>query len=394
MARSDELQQWLDAQGEDIVRAENAARSMPEELAQELICEALTDDRIIDLNDRVNYLRKTSKKAWELVIISAYLKIPGVLSPARLDLKGMTEDLLPSSNIINTSALFGVAAQRGKNRRPVHHNLIVPSRRDVRIEYSGEQLYQSDWDVLHELLVMSRNALGRPCTVRPSELLRILGLPSNGHYYDFLERTVNRLRGAYLYVAVEGKNPMHLGKGPEGRYKASTGLNLIKEFIWIRCGSNSMLKFVIDHRIPRLFDNSEYGLVPRSKRRQLGCSELAKSIQALISGQMRNCQHHRMDKLLLLSSLKADMPHFTSLIVDAMKALIEAGVITAFWVSRPPNGHARDKILVIWKERGATPQEPIPTGAGMYGTSEGIRTISASAKSQQASETPRQSELF
>jgi len=394
MGRSPELQEWLDRQGEDAARAEIAARSMPPDLSQELVREALTDDRIIDLNESVGFLRRDSRQAWELIIISAYLKIPGVLSPAKLDLKGMTEDLLPSSNIINTSALFGVAAQRGKGLRPVHRNLVVPSRRDVRIEYSGEQLYQSDWDVLHELLVLSRHALGRPCTVRPSKLLRILGLPSNGHYYDFLEKTVNRLREAYLYVAVEGKNPMHLGKGPEGRYKASTGLNLIKEFIWIRCGSNSQLTFVIDHRIPRLFDNSEYGLVPRSQRRLLGCSELAKSIQALISGQMRNCQHHRMDKLLLLSSLKADMPHFTSLIVDAMKALIEAGVITAFWVSRPPNGHARDKILVIWKERGATPQEPIPSGAGMYGTREGIRTISASAKSRQNAEPPRQSELF
>jgi len=396
MGRSPELQEWLDRQGEDAARAEIAARSMPPDLSQELVREALTDDRIIDLNESVGFLRRDSRQAWELIIISAYLKIPGVLSPAKLDLKGMTEDLLPSSNIINTSALFAVAAQRGKGRRTVHQNLVVPSRRDVRIEYSGQQLYQSDWDVLHELFVLSRNAFGRPCTVQPAELLRILGHPSNGHYYEHLEKTINRLREAYLYIAVEGERPMHLGKSPEGRYKTSTGLNLIKDFVWFRSGANSQLVFVIDHRIPRLFDNSEYGLVPRSKRQRLGCSELAKSIQSLISGQRSNCQHHRMEKLLALSGLQSDMSHFTSLILDAMKALIAAEVITAFWVSRPPNGHAKDKILVIWKERGASPQEPIPPGGGVYGTGKGIIKISASAssKNEQTTKSPRQAELF
>jgi hypothetical protein len=127
------------------------------------------------------------------------------------------------------------------------------------------------------------------------------------------------------------------------------------------------LTFVIDSRIARLFSNSEYGLVDLEKRKLLRSNELAKKIQSLISGQMSNCQHHRMEKLLALTGLQSDMAHFTAHVLKAVQVLVSAGIITAYWMSRPPNGQAKDKILVIWKQHGATGAEPIPKGKGIYG---------------------------
>lgn len=375
MARSAELQKWLDAYGEEgPEQKRNALRSLDENLRRELMREALTDDRIVDSKAASESAGLTGYTL-ELILLDQYLRQPGVLSPVTLFLKGMTDHHLPSSNIIDTSALFGVAARQLRGSRPMLDHQLVASRANVRIEYTGKRLYQSDWDVLHALILLSKDAFDRPHVIRPSRLLGMLGLSTGGSYYELLEQTVNRLREGYLYVASEGKNPMHLGKSREiGRYKASTGLNLIKDFMWYRGGEAEQLTFVIDSRIARLFSNSEYGLVDLEKRKLLRSNELAKKIQSLISGQMKNCQHHRMVKLLALTGLQSDMSHFTDHVLKALRVLVSAGIITAYWMSRPAYGRSDEKVLVIWKQHGATGDEPIPRGRGTYGDREGTFT--------------------
>ena len=391
MARSEELQRWLDTLDGEPDGVRGALRGLDAGLREELMREALTDDRIADLKAKMENTALYAPNV-ELVLLEHYLRQPGVLSPVTLCLKGMTDRHLPSSNIIDTSALFGVAARQLCGNRPLLDHQVVASRSNVRIEYTGKRLYQSDWDVLHTLIRQSQDAFDRRHDIQPSRLLELLGLSKGGSCYDILEQTVNRLREGYLYVAVEGKNPMHLGKGPEGRYKASTGLNLIKDFTWYRGDEGEKLTFVIDSRIARLFSNSEYGLVDLEKRKLLRSNELAKKIQSLISGQMSNCQHHRMSKLLALTGLQSDMAHFTAHVLKALQVLVSAGIITAYWLSRPPRGQAQDKILVIWKERGASRDEPIPKGKGTYGDRAGtVKTLDGRLASPIKSGEPQQS---
>ena len=392
MGRSPELQEWLAMYAGGLPEQTRAAlRRLDENLRRELMREALTDDRIVD-SKALSESAGLTGYTLELILLEQYLRQPGVLSPVTLFLKGMTDRHLPSSNIIDTSALFGVAARQLRGNRPLLDHQIVASRANVRIEYTGKRLYQSDWDVLHALIRLSQDAFDRPHVIQPSRLLGMLGLSKGGSYYELLEQTVNRLREGYLYVAAEGKNPMHLGKGREiGRYKASTGLNLIKDFTWYRGASGEKLTFVIDSRIARLFSNSEYGLVDLEKRKLLRSNELAKKIQSLISGQMKNCQHHRMAKLLALTGLQSDMGHFTILVMKALRVLVSASIITAYWMSRPAYGRSDEKVLVIWKLHGATGDEPIPKGKGTYGDRNGtVTTVDGKAASPRTPGDPQQ----
>ncbi len=366
MSRSKQLQLRPDSFEGEAKQAWRHISTISRKLRQELLEKAMAGERLIGFQKQPGQMPSLKSRNCPAILPGRHLAKNGVLAPAALALKGMTDTLLPSVKI-GTSSLFGVSGPSHKGNRPLLHNHAVVNSCGVKILYSGEQLFQSDWDVMHMLIRLSRDAFDRPHSVLPSEFLKSLNQPDNGHYYNLLEKSLNRLREACLHITVEGGRPAHQSdSGKESRCKTPTDLNLIKEVVWCRSGSPSKLSFVIDRRIAMLFETTGCDRILDEQRWRLHSNELAKKILNLISNQRSSCQHLSMAKLLDLSCLRGDMAHFTPQVIRAMQVLIDSGAVAAFWLSRPPRGQSNRKILVVWKKGGGSRREPIPGGKGSY----------------------------
>lgn len=355
IVRSPELADWIASRSpEELVRSLN---EMPNKLRQELLAEALQDDRV---RDSINSLPDAVK---DIGALRKYCSLPDIYGYVKLELPGMNDGNVPSSNIIDTSSLFHVQKKRCPERPMFHHERIA-SRSTTVIEYTGEALYQGDWGVLHSLISISHDAFDVPHSIEAKKILSILGLSDGGYNYDKLLTSLRRLAEASIYVenrSATGMNNITIGRSEgNARQKDVVVLHLLKDFQWLR-GGNKII-FSLDRRLVRLFGNGEYGLIDWDKRKRIRNNELALKLQNLISGQKANQQFHNVAKILTLSGLSCNMAEFTRLLVKALTQMVTAGIIGAFWISKPKRGEgAEKKVLCIWKKDGPSKSEPVPT---------------------------------
>ena len=323
---------------------------MPKKLKNELLEEALLRNpklkQGLDKSDDV-----VPSSVREIDALLQYCKTPEIFKDNfELTLDGWNSGNVPSSNIIDTSSLFAVLTPSSEKERPFFRKEVLFARQNTTIVYTGELLFQFDWDVFHALICLSHGKFDTITSVQPTAILELLGLPRNGRVYDLLEASLDRLSKAFISITrvyPDDKYPtMKIGVPGQSGRKDRDNLTLIDHYSWRR---GFVVRYSLDARLTMLFGNFEYGLIDWKTRNMIGKNEMAKKLQCLFAGQKANQQFHKVAKIRELCRVSAGMAHFTSLLEKALTILVEIGAIKAFWIEKPKKGLAEEKILCIWK---------------------------------------------
>lgn len=365
--RSQELQQWIDGKGSGQALVDSLA-SMPRALRQELFREAMRDNEILETYEALKTATGGDKGFLERVALEKYCLLPQCMGPVQLSLPGWYPPAnAPSSNVIDTSAIFGVRAKRVP--RPWLQDHPICGRDSCTILYTGEALYQFEWDVWHGMLTLGNGRCNENLRIKLGDLVDLLRLPDSGRSYLLLYRAFKRMSQAsiFIQVATKGKAPA-FDVGSKGGDLDPRGLNaatlyFIKDYQWLGVG---VVCGVIDHRFLKLFGNSEYGTIPWDIRAKLSHNELAKKLQCFFAGQRENRQFIGVQKLLQRTGLTCDLTQFIRQLKKALNAMLEAGAIRAYWLSQPKRGELDKKLLYIWKTDLPSPADPVPAVRGEY----------------------------
>lgn len=348
--RTPELVDWINSLSKNPDEIKQKVLAMPKKLKNELLEEALLRNpklkQGLDKSDDV-----VPSSVREIDALLQYCKTPEIFKDNfELTLDGWNSGNVPSSNIIDTSSLFAVLTPSSEKERPFFRKEVLFARQNTTIVYTGELLFQFDWDVFHALICLSHGKFDTITSVQPTAILELLGLPRNGRVYDLLEASLDRLSKAFISITrvyPDDKYPtMKIGVPGQSGRKDRDNLTLIDHYSWRR---GFVVRYSLDARLTMLFGNFEYGLIDWKTRNMIGKNEMAKKLQCLFAGQKANQQFHKVAKIRELCRVSAGMAHFTSLLEKALTILVEIGAIKAFWIEKPKKGLAEEKILCIWK---------------------------------------------
>lgn len=372
MQRSKELSEWISKHSNSEELIEDLP-NLPTALKKELLNEALELNPVI----RTNYENREDsiKSVRERIALIAYCKTKEVFGDIGLDIPLLNNDNTVSFNILDTSSLFCVFIPNTQERRYCR-NEVLACRKNVAIEYTGEVLYQFDWDVFHMLITIAEGDFSHSHRTTPAEMLRRLGMTAGGENYDRLERTLARLyeTGLYIHrqddegnpnVIIGRKMPAH--SSSQKNYKT---MRLIQNYSWFR---GLEIQFELDPQIRSLIGHNEYGLVDWETRNKLQKNDLAKKLQALFSGH-ENMQNHKLVKLKEWCRLGSNLTVFSKQVKRALDELVKHDVIHSYWLYKPRRGELEKRYLRIWRKKGPSAKEPVPKERGDYFTKEIIQS--------------------
>lgn len=349
--RSPELKEWVNSLSKTPDGFKAAIMTMPKRLKGELLREAfIRNPKIKQVFDEGEGLPLGIREINALV---SYCKTADVFKDfLELKLGGWNDGNVPSSNIIDTSSLFSVLVPSREGERAFYRKEVLFSRQNTTIIYTGEQLFQFDWDVFHAMLCLSKGRFDKLNVVSPMAVLSLLGLGKSGRVYDLLEASLDRLSKAFISIIrtyPDGKYPdVKIGIASHSGRMDKDNLTLIGNYSWRRGYS---IAYSLDARLSMLFGNFEYGLIDWETRNRMGKNEMAKKLQCLLSGQKANQQFHKAAKVRELCKIRTDMAGFTRLLEKALNVLLEVGVIQAYWIEKPKKSEGQEKVFCVWKDK-------------------------------------------
>lgn len=390
--RSAELQIWIDSK-KSPEGVHQALSELTGNLRKEFLQEALNDPDICQrFESWPDEGKDTNTRKWhEDLAMDAYCKTPALMGGVPLVLLGETDRLIPAANIMSSSGIFVCATTYNSgDKRPHYWKKKIFSRSTVNITYTGYQLYQFDWDVLHLLIKYSESGFNQYQYVSGRELLRRMGLSVGGRTMNDLKDSILRLRSSLLCIENNprtGSNTYHVGSRKTHDYQ--TAFSLVSDFEFL----DGEIKYMLDARFVRLFGNSEYGLIDWDKRVKLRKNELAKQIQVFISDQKANMIFRKVEHLRMISGLNSDMAQFSRLVRNALEELLKVEVIRAYWMSKPKRGNATEKSICVWVNE-APVAEDVPKIPGiLVDKASKQKRVYAKRESKKAPE-PEQIDLF
>ena len=344
IVRSTALQAWIREKGTK-EKIKESFRSLPDDLRTELLKEAMHDDRVLRVKEA---LVNCPKRTQETVMLEFYCGLDEILGSVPMPKKGWNDGNLPSANIIHTSSLFHV---RTKSARKFYKGQVLFSRSTTVIEYTGEELFQDDYDAFLCLIKISSDAFNVCHSVSPKQIIRTLGWADSGQSYERLENILRRLREGSIYVAnnpekAQSPNVIQMGVSQDkAKSKHFTILNLISFIDYYR---GYDIRFTLDPRIVRLYGNNEYGLIDIQKRNALGQNDLSKMLQCLFSGA-GDIQYHNVDKLFALSGMQCARKEFTRSLVRALDKLKQTKIIKAYDLPKAKWGKFETQKLTVYR---------------------------------------------
>jgi TrfA protein len=111
------------------------------------------------------------------------------------------EEQRGTPNCFLRSALF--AAIYGNSNRPYRKNAVLAVQGDITIRYTGEQLSQSDLDLVMAALRLARqHPLGHICHFKGYAFLKAIGRSDGQRNYLWLETTIDRLIASLVKIRI------------------------------------------------------------------------------------------------------------------------------------------------------------------------------------------------
>lgn len=260
-----------------------------------------------------------------------------------LFLPGLDDWLRAMPNSIARSSLFAPIA-RGK---PIHHEQVVlVSRSDAVITYTGYQLDEAKADAWMQLMYEARCVpLGRPVTINRAAFLRAIGRQGCGRDYTWLKGTMLAFMTATITIEVkksDGSRKYQIGGGMRA-------FHMLESFEYD--AESESYSFIIDPRWKGAFGGNEYALIDWKKRRHIAQNhDMAKALQRLVATSSDQVQRFALDWLKEKLRYGSPMRKFRSALKNAMEELDRVEVITCGRIELSTRG----KLQVVWTKLGKT----------------------------------------
>ena len=213
------------------------------------------------------------------------------------------EDKRGTPNCFLRSALF--SAIYGNAERKYLKNALLAVQGDVSITYTGEQLSQSDLDLVMAALHLARQQpLGHVCQFRGYTFLKILGRSDSKPNYVWLNTTIDRLIACLVRIRL--------------RQQVFTGSILSS---CTRDEGSDIYKLVFDPNFVKLFGRSDWTAVDWNTRQRLTRSPLAQWIYDYAVSHVGTVV--KLDTLQRLSGREGDTPKVFNQAFQRAKAMLE-----------------------------------------------------------------------
>ncbi|MBF8177618.1 hypothetical protein IXC47_07995 [Herminiimonas contaminans] len=199
-------------------------------------------------------------------------------------------DIGAMPNHLNRSSLIAPIARRA---RTFHNRVVMVTRKDCVLTYTGEQLDEADGDLMMALIFFAQaRPFGTVVVLKRKEILRKIKTGLIGStQYAWLQQSILRLRAAMLVLEAKYTNGSQ-------RYTIGNTLtfNLIKDLEYD--DKTDKYSYILDPRWEQMFGNREYSLIDWSKRMLIGRGqEMAKTLQRLVATSSNPIQRFPLDKL-------------------------------------------------------------------------------------------------
>ena len=256
-------------------------------------------------------------------------------TPRQLFLPGFDIGAFP--NHLNRSSFIAPIA---RGRRKFHRQAAMVTRRDCVLEYTGEQLDEADGDLIMALIAFAQPyPLGTPVPLNRAELLRKLKRGTGKSQYDWLYKSMKRLREGVLFLEA---------RKPDGATRYSVGkmqsFNVLKDLDYD--GDSETYTFILDPRWVVMFGNREYSLLDWDKRMQIGRGQdMAKTLQRLLATSADPVQRYALDWLKSKMEYSSPMRKFREALAVACTELERLEIIAAHKIEDSTKGKPQ---LALW----------------------------------------------
>lgn len=290
-----------------------------------------------DTKARRDPLEWVKQKAAE---VAAKAEQKAAETPRQMFLPGFDIGAFP--NHLNRSSFIAPIA-RGRRKR--HQQTEMVTRRDCVLEYTGEQLDEADGDLIMALIAFAQPyPLGTPVPLNRAELLRKLKRGTGKSQYDWLYKSMKRLREGVLFLEA---------RKPDGSTRYSVGkmqsFNVLKDLDYD--GESEMYTFILDPRWVVMFGNREYSLIDWDKRMQIGRGQdMAKTLQRLLATSADPVQRYALDWLKAKMEYASPMRKFREALAAACAELKRLEIITAHKIEDSTRGKPQ---LALWLQPSA-----------------------------------------
>jgi hypothetical protein len=256
-------------------------------------------------------------------------------TPRQMFLPGFDIGAFP--NHLNRSSFIAPIA---RGRRKFHHQAEMVTRRDCVLEYTGEQLDEADGDLIMALIAFAQPyPLGTPVPLNRAELLRKLGRGTGKSQYDWLYRSMKRLREGTLFL--EARKPDGSTRYTVGKMES---FSVLKDLSYD--GESEKYTYILDPRWVVMFGNREYSLIDWDKRMQIGRGQdMAKTLQRLVATSNESPQRYALDWLKAKMEYASPMRKFRDALATACKELERLEIIAKGRIEDSTHGKPQ---LVLW----------------------------------------------
>lgn len=282
------------------------------------------------IEDHLTWIRQKSANA------EAAAEHKASEQPAQLYLPGF-DDVGALPNHLNRSSLIAPVA-RGPRKH--HMQTVMVTRRDCVLEYTGQQLDESDGDLIMALIFFAKPfPLGTPVPLKRAELLRKLERGTGKSQYDWLYRSMKRLREGTMFLEA---------RKPDGSTRYSVGkmlsFSILKELDYD--STTKKYSYILDPRWVILFSNQEYALIDWDKRMQIGRGQdMAKTLQRLVATSSNPVQYYALEWLKEKMEYAGRMRDFEDAITHAVTELVRLEIVARGSIDDSAKGKPQ---LVLW----------------------------------------------
>lgn len=257
-------------------------------------------------------------------------------TPRQLFLPGFNIGAMP--NHLNRSSLIAPIAK--KLLRKFHKQMIMVTRKDCVLEYTGEQLDEADGDLIMGLIFFAQQSLGTPVPLNRKELLRKIKVGKIGNsQYKWLHTSMKRLREGTLFLEAKKNGATRYSIG-----KLET-FSILKDLSYD--DKREIYTYILDPRWVIMFGNREYSLIDWDKRMQIRRGQdSAKTLQRLVATSSNKTQRYSLEYLKEMMQYSSSMNKFRDSLKAAAQELMRVKVIDDWAIGFSTKGKEQ---LTMWR---------------------------------------------
>ena len=234
-------------------------------------------------------------------------------------------------NAVDNSGIFRVYATNvGDEWRRQHLvNLPVFAGERLLLRYSGDELYQTERDILH-CLIQTAEDKEEQSSISLYMVICSLGLTTGGTSYKMAEQALSRMADASVSILFDGES--------ERIARIISEISIEKRVV----------KYALDKDFLSLFGMYESKYIDWEKRGRLPKkNNMAKKLQCLFGSRIEARQTHSIKRIFLTSGLHSKPTQFIKLLKRALDELMKCQIISSYEITKAQRGNFDKRMLTV-----------------------------------------------